>query len=46
MCEQGATTQQLLADMYADADEEGKQSLNAAMAEGERKRQADRAAGK
>ena len=40
---QGATTQQLLADMYEDADEEGKRSLNAAMAEGERKRQAERA---
>jgi len=40
---QGATTQQLLADMYEDADEEGKRSLNAAMAEGERKRQTERA---
>eukprot|EP00656_Telonema_subtile_P001492 TRINITY_DN10656_c0_g1_i4.p1 TRINITY_DN10656_c0_g1~~TRINITY_DN10656_c0_g1_i4.p1 ORF type:complete len:169 (-),score=56.26 TRINITY_DN10656_c0_g1_i4:134-640(-) len=39
---QGATTQQLLADMYENADEEGKASLKAAMAEGEKKRQAQK----
>lgn len=41
LAEGGATTQELLANMYADADEEQRTKLREAAAEGARKREAD-----